>query len=140
MSFGARLSEARRKKGLTQADLGKGLGTDGKDAGKAVVYGWEKDLHFPRADQLAMLCERLGVGADYLLFGKVAESALLPEVAALASKISEMEREQLDFVLQAVRSSVTFSEQALAQRQAQSVEPASNQQEARSSPKRIRRA
>jgi transcriptional regulator with XRE-family HTH domain len=71
MTFGARLTEARKRKQLTQDGLGKGLGTDGKDASKAVVYGWEKDQHFPRVDQLALICERLGCSADYLLFGEL---------------------------------------------------------------------
>jgi transcriptional regulator with XRE-family HTH domain len=88
MSFGTRLTEARKKKLLTQEGLGKGLGTDGKDASKAVVYGWEKDQHFPRVDQLAMICQRLEVSADYLLFGTIAESALLPEVATVAAEVN----------------------------------------------------
>lgn len=70
MTFGVRLRLAREQKGLTQEGLGKGLGTRGKDVGKSVVYGWEKDQHFPRADQLALICQALGVDADYLLFGK----------------------------------------------------------------------
>ena len=69
MSFGARLTAARKKKKLTQAQVGKGLGTDGADAGKSVVYGWERQGHYPRADQLAMICERLDCSADELLTG-----------------------------------------------------------------------
>lgn len=69
MSFGTRLSLARKNKGLTQADVGVGLATDGGDASKSVVYGWEKDQHYPRVDQLTLICKRLGCGADYLLFG-----------------------------------------------------------------------
>lgn len=69
MSFGERLAAARKDAGLTQQELGRGLGTDGADASKSVVYGWEKDQHHPRVDQLILICERLGVSADYLLFG-----------------------------------------------------------------------
>lgn len=90
MSFGTRLTEARKKKGLTQDGLGKGLGTDGKDASKAVVYGWEKDQHHPRADQLAMICQKLDVSADYLLFGTVAASELPEDVLKIASEVNAL--------------------------------------------------
>lgn len=70
MTFGARLAKQRERLGLSQTDLGKGLGTDGEDASKSVVLGWEKDRHSPRADQLKMICERLQCSADFLLFGQ----------------------------------------------------------------------
>lgn len=69
MSFGSRLTEARKRKGLTQAQVGEGLGTAGADVGKSVVYGWERKNHYPRADQLAPLCQRLDCSADWLLTG-----------------------------------------------------------------------
>jgi transcriptional regulator with XRE-family HTH domain len=72
MTFGARLRAIRESKGLTQEALGRGLGTDGADASKSVVYGWEKDQHHPRVDQLMLICDKLGCTADYLLFGKEA--------------------------------------------------------------------
>lgn len=74
-SFGYRLKVARRAAGLTQAELGKGLGTDGVDVGKAVVSGWEQEQHFPRIDQLLLICRRLGVSADGLLFQQSPQSA-----------------------------------------------------------------
>jgi transcriptional regulator with XRE-family HTH domain len=109
MTFGARLAELRKLKRLTQDQLGKGLGTDGKDVGKAVVYGWEKDQHSPRADQLAMICERLGTSADYLLFGRVAEASLLPEVSRLASDINQLPSGQRELVLMTVRNAVALA-------------------------------
>jgi transcriptional regulator with XRE-family HTH domain len=72
-SFGKRLAARRAQKELRQEDLGKGLGTRGKDVGKSVVYGWEKDQHHPRVDQLLLLCQKLGCGADWLLFGQSGE-------------------------------------------------------------------
>jgi transcriptional regulator with XRE-family HTH domain len=106
MSFGARLTQARKDKGLTQTDLGRGLGTDGDDASKAVVYGWEKDQHFPRVDQLKLICERLGISADLLLFGRTTELGLLPEVASLAREITELPTAQRDWVLGVVRQTI----------------------------------
>jgi transcriptional regulator with XRE-family HTH domain len=70
MTFGERLRDARKAKNLTLEQLGVGLGTDGKDATKAVVWGWEKGQHFPRVDQLALICARLKCNAHFLLFGE----------------------------------------------------------------------
>lgn len=66
-TFGARLAEARRNAGLTQAQLGEGLGPDGRDLQKATVSSWEVGASQPSASQIAKLCERLCVSADYLL-------------------------------------------------------------------------
>ncbi len=70
-SLGARLCEARIAKGWTQAELAEGLGVTGEDMSKAAVSAWERNTRQPNAGQLAVLCERLGVTADYLLFGRV---------------------------------------------------------------------
>jgi transcriptional regulator with XRE-family HTH domain len=91
MTFGARLTAARKTKGLTQAELGKGLGTDGKDVSKAVVYGWEKDQHHPRVDQLELICQKLGCSADYLLLGQEAAPGLSPESLAVARTVDTFE-------------------------------------------------
>lgn len=112
MSFGARLKEARKRKGLTQEGLGKGLGTDGKDASKAVVHGWEKGDHFPRVDQLEMICDRLDVSADFLLYGKVKQSDLPAEIAELASSIGMLPPNLRDDVLGGVRSILDLARQA----------------------------
>lgn len=103
MSFGSRLTAARKKKGLTQDGLGKGLGTDGKDASKAVVYGWEKDQHFPRVDQLVLICDKLGVSSDYLLFGRAEASQLRPEVQEIAAAFSQLSAPQITWAMRAIR-------------------------------------
>lgn len=66
-TFGSRLAEARRNAGLTQAQLGEGLGPDKRDLQKATVSSWEVGASQPNAAQLVKLCERLNVSADYLL-------------------------------------------------------------------------
>lgn len=107
MSFGSRLTQARKDKGFTQTDLGKGLGTDGKDVTKAVVYGWEKDLHFPRVDQLALICDRLAVGADWLVFGRTASTSLSPDVAELATAADRLQNKKArTWVLSTLRQSL----------------------------------
>lgn len=89
--FGERLARRRKDKGLTQDALGKGLGTDGTDASKSVVYGWEKEQHYPRVDQLYQICEKLGCTADSLLLGRESsEIALTPEIAAVASEADKL--------------------------------------------------
>lgn len=97
MSFGKRLAALRKRLGMTQAELGLELGTDGKHASKSVVYGWEKDQHYPRVDQLILICKKLHCSADHLLFGgapPMASAAFIEAQQALA-KLSGSERIKL---------------------------------------------
>lgn len=100
MTFGARLRTARETAELTQAELGRGLGTDEKDASKSVVMGWEKDKHHPRADQLALICTKLKCSADYLLFGTKADSVLSDDARKIASQLDSLEEEDRRTLLQ----------------------------------------
>jgi transcriptional regulator with XRE-family HTH domain len=108
MSFGLRLREKREAKKLSQTQLGKGLGTNGKDATKAVVNGWEKGRHFPRVDQLALICGRLDCSADYLVLGKEPVALeLSPEAARVAADIDTFQdAEQREWVLGMCRHSI----------------------------------
>lgn len=90
MSFGARLAQARKRAGMTQQELGRGLSTGGEDASKSVVYGWEKDQHYPRVDQLMLICQKLGCSADFLLFGDQSQNVQLAKQAI--STLSDEER------------------------------------------------
>jgi transcriptional regulator with XRE-family HTH domain len=103
------MAERRKAKGLTQDQLGKGLGTDGKDVGKAVVWGWEKEQHHPRVDQLILICERLGVSSDWLLFGREAVNAMTPEFADLAAMADKLPPKQRAFVLDHFRAAVALA-------------------------------
>lgn len=114
MGFGARLREKRKEKGLTQEQVGEGLGTDGKDVGKAVVYGWEKEQHFPRVDQLATLCERHQWSADYLLLGKASASDLSSAVAQVAAELNKLQPKQLEFVLDVLKPTLATAKQIVA--------------------------
>lgn len=111
MTFGERLAKARVDKNLTQTELGEGLGTDGADASKSVVYGWEKDQHHPRADQLVLICKKLGCSADYLLFGAVSSQYLAAE--AVAEKLSDDEKAALLAKLQSEQPAVAAGYQRL---------------------------
>lgn len=97
MGFGERLAETRKLLGMTQSDLGQGLGTDGADVGKQVVYGWEKNQHYPRVDQLILICRKLNISADYLLFGDEppAPSKRVEEVRQAIIDLPPVERRHL---------------------------------------------
>jgi transcriptional regulator with XRE-family HTH domain len=107
-SFGERLRAARQRRGLTQQDLGKGLATDGLDASKSVVYGWEKNQHHPRADQLALICSRLACSADWLLLGIDTGAKLSPEAAELAHEIDQFEGDERQHVIRLCKETVQF--------------------------------
>ena len=80
-------------RGMAQTELGKGLGTDGADVGRQVVYGWEKDQHYPRVDQLILICEKLSCSADYLLFGAGAMT-ISPKYLAAQRAVSLLTQEE----------------------------------------------
>lgn len=109
MSFGTRLTEVRKRKGLTQEALGKGLATHGEDASKSVVYGWEKDQHFPKVDQLVLICNKLGCSSDYLLFGREGSSSLSPEAAAIAADIDTLQGQRREQVLLMCRQAISLA-------------------------------
>lgn len=77
---------------MTQQELGKGLSTGGEDASKSVVYGWEKNQHYPRVDQLMLICQKLTCSADYLLFGL--DPTLSPKVKAAQQAVQELSDEE----------------------------------------------
>lgn len=68
-SFGVRLREARVSAGLTQTQLAQGLAVGGGDLLKAAISSWETDRCLPNIGQLRLMCVRLSVSADHLVFG-----------------------------------------------------------------------
>lgn len=65
ITLGARIKEARTLKGITQAELGKLLGTS-----DATINRYEKDIRKPDPDTLSKLSKLLNVSTDWLLGGK----------------------------------------------------------------------
>lgn len=63
MSFGEKLSRARKGRGLTQAQLGERMTPP---AGVHTISRWER-ARTPDADQIRELCRVLHVSADVLL-------------------------------------------------------------------------
>lgn len=62
--FGARLRQLRGKRGLTQEDLGRAIGTDWM-----LISRYEREVHLPAADKIVGLARALHVTADALLRG-----------------------------------------------------------------------
>ena len=62
MSFGKRLLEARKRKGISQDELAKHLGTKGPAIGR-----YERDEMKPSIDATAKMAELLDVSLDYLV-------------------------------------------------------------------------
>jgi transcriptional regulator with XRE-family HTH domain len=62
MSFGKRLLEARKRKGISQDELAKHLGTKGPAIGR-----YERDEMNPSIEAAAKMAELLDVSLDYLV-------------------------------------------------------------------------
>jgi len=62
MTFGERITYARKQKKMIQADLGKAVGTSGDIIGK-----YERDEIKPSIDVAAKIADALGVTLDYLV-------------------------------------------------------------------------
>lgn len=73
----------------------KGGVLDG-DVGRAAVHGWISGVGFPNVIQLAEICKRLDISADYLLFGESAVRNPKLEMARSAlDELTATERRQL---------------------------------------------
>lgn len=94
--FGARLREARQSAKLSGTELGKGAGEKpGKDASKQSVADWESERHYPKADQLRLICLKLNVSADHLIFGDVKKDQALMKAASVVQELTEEQRKSL---------------------------------------------
>lgn len=62
MDISIKIYELRKERNLTQAELGKEIGVDGR----AVSY-WEKGINEPKASYIYAMAKFFGVTADYLL-------------------------------------------------------------------------
>lgn len=64
--FAARLRYLRRRRGLTQNELGKAIGIKSNYPG-AVISGWECGKREPSYNQLCKMASLFGVTIDFLL-------------------------------------------------------------------------
>ena len=95
MSFGKRLTEARKEKGLSQEELATLIGTKGPAVGR---YEWE--VAKPTIEVAARLADALGVSLDYLV-GKV-DTALDADTMNRVRAISSLSNDDRSFVLRAM--------------------------------------
>ena len=97
MSFGSRLLEARKKKGLSQGDLADHLGTKGPAIGR-----YERNEMKPSIDAAAKMADYLDVSLDYLV-GKTdieVDPKTLSRILEV-SKFNEEDREHIFSVIDA---------------------------------------
>ncbi len=76
-SFGKRLTECRKAKGLTQAELARRLPTN-----HSVIGKYERDQVRPSIDAVMRLAQELETTVSYLL-GEIEEEALLKDPSML---------------------------------------------------------
>ena len=81
MSFGKRLRQIRKEKGLSQDELATILGTS-----KQILSRYELEQRSPRIDQVRKYAEKLHVSVDYLLGDNEAEAVYFDMCADFEGK------------------------------------------------------
>lgn len=82
IDVGRRLREARKEEGLTQAELGRGVGRTGVD--QTTIGRWERSGEVP-ADKVDDLADELGVPSRWLEAGEGAGAPASSEGGAVSS-------------------------------------------------------
>jgi len=95
MSFGKRLMEVRKKKGLSQEDLATLIGTKGPAIGR-----YERGAANPTIEVAIRLADALDVSLDYLV-GKV-DIALDADTLKRMKDINALPEEDRQFILRAM--------------------------------------
>jgi transcriptional regulator with XRE-family HTH domain len=90
--FGARLKKARQEKGMSGVELGLGAGENGKNASKQSVSDWEAERHYPKADQLRVICLKLNIAVDDLIFGDVKEHIKVIQAESAIQALTQEQR------------------------------------------------
>lgn len=91
MTFGERLKDLRKKRSLTQSQLGEKLNVT-----KASISGYENDTRSPDRETLVKIAEIFNVTTDYLL-GRTEDKEKAPTLVA-AHLDDDLTEEQLDEV------------------------------------------
>ena len=95
MSLGSSITQARKNKGLTQAELGEMLGVH-----QSHVTRWESDRVKPREKTLSQIAQALDVTSEELLIGgqeALASSFRIedPELVNLLTDIPKLQEEEI---------------------------------------------
>jgi transcriptional regulator with XRE-family HTH domain len=92
--FGKRLRDRRLELGMSGVELGLGAGGDGKkDASKQSVSDWENERHYPKADQIRVICLKLRLSADYLIFGDLSKNKEAMNAAGVVHSLSNADKQ-----------------------------------------------
>jgi len=105
-TFGDRVTGAREKAGLSQAEFAQKLGVKLK-----TVQGWEADMLEPRANKLQMISGLLNISLPWLIngTGEGPDPGGAPSIEALLGELRALRR-QMDGVsgrIQAIGKSLT---------------------------------
>lgn len=98
MLFGERLTQIRKKKKLSQSEVGKILGIDGDAYGR-----YERNEVKPSIEMATKIADVLGVSLDYLV-GKTdleLDNAMLSRIQEV-TKLSEKDKEHIFITLDAM--------------------------------------
>lgn len=95
MSFGSRLLEARKKRGLSQGELADYLGTKGPAIGR-----YERDEMKPSIEVAAKMADYLEVSLDYLV-GKI-DIEVDPKTAKRILEVSKFNEEDREHVFSVI--------------------------------------
>lgn len=104
MSFGKRLSEARKKKGLSQSEVAKGLGTKAP-----VISRYERDEAKPSIEAAANIANMLDISLDFLVGNTEQEldSKTIKRVIELNKLPKEIKEKLYYFIDMTIRDSKT---------------------------------
>lgn len=87
MSFGERLTVARKRRDLTQDQLGAAIGTT-----RVMIGKYERDLTVPSIDVASKMADVLNVSLDYLVRNINPESEAGPKLSpVLVQKLEHLE-------------------------------------------------
>jgi transcriptional regulator with XRE-family HTH domain len=100
-SFGDRLKQLRKEKGLTQEQLAQVLKTE-----RSTLSGYEQGIREPSFEMLCLMSDYHSVSIDYIVRGRSAINTNLPvinsvddfEIQRLKAKISELRKLLIDTV------------------------------------------